>query len=165
MEDDAQGAALQRDLHEMEALVREGVSYAKTLHAAAEVPRRIDPDALLDSMACDYRDAGQAVTRLGSIGGPLVTRPQALRRILTNLVDNALKFTGAGRCNVGRQALILTIVPFFSPLSCICCLTSSAIFASTPWRSSSGMAASSSSVKPSFFNRSALRRCAGVILT
>ncbi len=100
MEEDAQSAALQRDLHEMEALVREGVSYAKTLHATAEVPCRIDPDALLDSIACDYLDAGQTVTLHGTVGSLLTTRPQALRRILGNLVDNALKFTGAAEIAV-----------------------------------------------------------------
>jgi signal transduction histidine kinase len=97
---EAQGAAMQRDLLEMEALVREGVAYAKTLHAAAEVPRRVDPDALLDSLACDYADAGQAVTLEGRIGRALVTRPQAVRRILTNLIDNALKFAGAAQLSV-----------------------------------------------------------------
>jgi signal transduction histidine kinase len=97
---EAQGAAMQRDLLEMEALVREGVAYAKTLHAAAEVPRRVDPDALFDSLACDYADAGQAVTLEGRIGRALVTRPQAVRRILTNLIDNALKFAGAAQLSV-----------------------------------------------------------------
>jgi signal transduction histidine kinase len=100
MEDEAQGAAMQRDLQEMEALVREGITYAKTLHATAEVPRRIDPDALLDSLTCDYTDAGLAVTLHGTIGASLITRPQALRRILTNLIDNALKFAGAAELSV-----------------------------------------------------------------
>jgi signal transduction histidine kinase len=84
----------------MEALVREGIDYARTLHATAEVPIRIDPDALLDSLACDYVDAGKAVTLHGRVGSMLVTRPQALRRILTNLTDNALKYTGAAELSV-----------------------------------------------------------------
>ena len=95
MEEGAHGTALRRDLLEMEALVREGVTYAKTLHATAEPTLRIDPDALLDSMQCDYADAGHAVTLEGRVGSLLVARPQALRRILSNLIDNALKFTGA----------------------------------------------------------------------
>jgi signal transduction histidine kinase len=100
MEPDAQAAALQRNLQEMEALVREGIAYARTLHATAEVPIRIDPDALLDSLACDYLDAGQAVTLHGRVGSMLVTRPQALRRILANLTDNALKYAGAAELSV-----------------------------------------------------------------
>ena len=84
----------QRNLQEMEALVREGVSYARTLQGATEVPRKLDPDALLDSLRCDYVDAGAAVSLHGSIGVTVLMRPLALRRILTNLIDNALKFSG-----------------------------------------------------------------------
>lgn len=83
---------LHEDLRAMEHLVREGVAYARTLHGGAETPVRIDPDALLDSMACDYRDGGQCIAIEGKVDAPIVTRPQALRRILTNLIDNALKF-------------------------------------------------------------------------
>jgi signal transduction histidine kinase len=104
MEQDAQSEAMQRDLKEMSELVREGLTYARTLHAAAELPRRVDPDALLDSLTCDYSDGGQAVTLQGSVGAMLVTRPQALRRILTNLIDNALKFGGAAEVCLQAEA-------------------------------------------------------------
>ncbi|KDP88263.1 ATPase [Cupriavidus sp. SK-3] len=85
---------LYSDLRAMEHLVREGVTYARTLHGSAEALARVDLDALLDSLACDYRDGGHAITLDGKVGAPVLTRPQALRRILTNLVDNALKFGG-----------------------------------------------------------------------
>ncbi|TDN61798.1 HAMP domain-containing sensor histidine kinase [Paraburkholderia sp. BL10I2N1] len=101
MDDSAQSAKLQQDLREMESLVKEGVTYARTLHGAAEVPCRIDPDALFDSLVFDYVDAGQPVSLQGRIGSSLVTRPQALRRILGNLVDNALKYGGAAEIVVG----------------------------------------------------------------
>jgi signal transduction histidine kinase len=100
MDDEVQGAKLRQDLQEMEALVREGVTYARTMHGASEVPCRIDPDALFDSLVCDYVDAGQAVTLQGRFGMSVVTRPQALRRILGNLVDNALKFGGAAEITI-----------------------------------------------------------------
>lgn len=93
--DSPQQARMLQDLQEMENLVREGVTYARTLHGAAETPCRIDPDALFDSLVFDYVDAGQDVTLQGRVGKALVTRPQALRRILGNLIDNALKFSGA----------------------------------------------------------------------
>ncbi|MGF6753555.1 sensor histidine kinase [Paraburkholderia sp. GAS42] len=95
MDDSALQPKFQQDLREMEALVREGVTYARTLHGAVEAPLRIDPDALLESLVSDYTDAGQAVTLQGKIGTPLLARPQALHRVLGNLVDNALKFSGA----------------------------------------------------------------------
>ena len=100
LEDDAERTRLQKDLKEMELLVREGVAYARTLHGADEKPCRIDPDALLESMVSDYTDAGDRVSLAGRIGEALTTRPQALRRILGNLVDNALKYSGGGEVNV-----------------------------------------------------------------
>ena len=100
MEDSEHRATLQRNLLEMETLVREGVSYARTLQGTAEQPLTLDPDALLDSLSCDYVDAGENVSLHGKIGALLVTRPHALRRILTNLIDNALKFSGSAELSV-----------------------------------------------------------------
>ncbi|MCO8628692.1 ATP-binding protein [Burkholderia multivorans] len=100
MDDDAQGAKLRQDLLEMEHLVKEGVAYARTLHGSDEAARRIDLDALLDSIVCDYVDAGQDVALHSRAPLALVTRPKALRRIVGNLVDNALKFAGAAEIDV-----------------------------------------------------------------
>jgi signal transduction histidine kinase len=55
---------------------------------------------LFDSLVCDYVDADQAVSLHGRFGMPLMTRPQALRRIVGNLVDNALKFGGAAEIHI-----------------------------------------------------------------
>jgi signal transduction histidine kinase len=96
LDDETERARFQQDLLEMESLVREGVAYGRTLHGTAEAPRRIDPDALLESLVSDYEDAGAHVMLSGGIGVPIVTRPVALRRILANLLDNAIKFSGAG---------------------------------------------------------------------
>ncbi|RBA23741.1 sensor histidine kinase [Herminiimonas fonticola] len=93
MDDSEQRKKLNHDLKEMEVLVREGVAYARTLHGTAEAPCTIDPDALLDSLVFDYVDAGQQLSLSGKIGHPIVTRPNALRRVLINLIDNALKFS------------------------------------------------------------------------
>ena len=84
----------------MEHLVKEGVAYARTLHGNEEAARRIDLDALLDSIVCDYTDAGQDVALHSRAPLALVTRPKALRRIVGNLVDNALKFAGAAEIDV-----------------------------------------------------------------
>jgi len=100
MDDSPLQSKLQQDLQEMELLVREGVTYARTLHGAVEAPRRIEPDALLDSLVSDYLDAGETVLLHGKIGTTLLTRPQALRRILSNLIDNALKYSGASEVRV-----------------------------------------------------------------
>ncbi|MBN3766048.1 ATP-binding protein [Burkholderia sp. Ac-20365] len=94
LDDETERARLQKDLKEMELLVREGVAYARTLHGADEKPVRVDPDALIESMVSDYADAGDPVSLTGHVGKPVTMRPQALRRILGNLIDNALKYSG-----------------------------------------------------------------------
>jgi signal transduction histidine kinase len=73
------------------------------MHGATEVPLRVDPDALFDSLVCDYLDAGKEVSLHGQVATSLVTRPQALRRIVGNLVDNALKFGGAAEIAVAAS--------------------------------------------------------------
>jgi signal transduction histidine kinase len=92
MDPSAEQQKFLHDLDQMHALVREGVTYARTLHGTAEPAARIDADALLETMVADYADAGQTVQLEGRIGAPILTRPNALRRILANLIDNALKF-------------------------------------------------------------------------
>jgi signal transduction histidine kinase len=100
MDSDTDRIKFRQDLDAMHALVREGVTYARTLHGATEPPLRIDADALFESMVADYEDAGQQVLLEGRAGAPIVTRPNALRRILMNLVDNALKFGDEVRLQV-----------------------------------------------------------------
>lgn len=103
MEDSEQREKLNHDLQEMQLLVKEGVTYARTLHGTAEAPCRIDPDALFDSMVCDYIDAGAKVELNGRVGQSLMTRPHALRRVLGNLIDNALKYSGDARILVSTE--------------------------------------------------------------
>jgi signal transduction histidine kinase len=91
------------DLSEIERLVREGVAYAKSAHGDAEKPTRIDLGSFIESIAFDYQDTGKPVAVPTSIKAVVVTRPHALRRILTNLIDNALKFAGEAEIQVDRM--------------------------------------------------------------
>ncbi|MFE1599283.1 sensor histidine kinase [Methylobacterium sp. ID0610] len=93
---------LLRDLDAIGALVREGIAYARSVHGDAEAPARLDLRAFVESLVFDYQDTGRNVAPLGLARATVVTRPQALRRILTNLIDNALKF--AGRAEVAVEA-------------------------------------------------------------
>jgi signal transduction histidine kinase len=87
------------DLSEIEHLVNEGIAYARSIHGVAEDACRLNLDSFLESLVFDYQDAGKAVT-LSEPGGIIVeARPHALRRILVNLVDNAIKFSGSAEVN------------------------------------------------------------------
>lgn len=113
MDDSVDKAKLSQDLSEVERLVREGIDYAKSAHGTQEKPVRIDLDDFLDSLVCDYQDIDQAVSLSGRLGTPLQTRPHALRRVLGNLIDNALKFAGAAEVRVqnhGAQGVVSVFV-------------------------------------------------------
>jgi signal transduction histidine kinase len=100
MDNEADQVKFRQDLDAMHTLVREGVTYARTLHGTTEPPCRIDADALLESMVADYGDAGRDVLLEGRVGTPIVGRPNALRRIVMNLTDNALNFGSDVRIRV-----------------------------------------------------------------
>ncbi len=87
-------AKFQSDLDAMQVLVEEGIAYARSADRVTEPPCAVDIGAMLDALACDYNDGGHAVHLLGTVDLTVVTRPHTLRRIVVNLVDNALKFGG-----------------------------------------------------------------------
>ncbi|MBF6025074.1 ATP-binding protein [Lysobacter niastensis] len=103
MDDSPERGKLIGDLAEMEHLVRDGIAYARSAHGASEAPRRLDLDAFIDSLVLDYQDVGKPVTLSGRIGEPVTTRPLALRRVLGNLVDNAIKYAGGAELQVDRH--------------------------------------------------------------
>ncbi|HMW16234.1 MAG TPA: ATP-binding protein [Accumulibacter sp.] len=82
------------DLAEMAALVADGLAYAKTMSPATEPIVATHLDVLLDALVADYRDSQQPVTLTEVRPVTIATRPQGLRRLLSNLIDNALKFAG-----------------------------------------------------------------------
>lgn len=103
MDEGVEKEKLWHDLDAMEHLVREGVAYARSMDINTETPCRINLDAFLDSVVFDYQDSGAQVERHGNSGSLLETRPHALRRVLVNLVDNALKFAGKAQLEVSRD--------------------------------------------------------------
>lgn len=94
IEDEVLQEKFQNDLDAMQALVEEGIAFARSSQRTEEKTCRVDVDALVDSVVCDYVDAGKPVHLFGEIGMVLSTRPNTLKRILINLIDNGLKFAG-----------------------------------------------------------------------
>jgi len=79
------------DLAVMQGMVREGLDLARSMDSS-EVMQRLDIDSLLDSVCADAADAGQQVELQGHTRAFIVAQPNALRRCLTNLLDNAFKY-------------------------------------------------------------------------
>lgn len=108
-EDSEEKRKLLGDLAEIETLVREGLAYARSAHGDGEKPSRIDVGSFVESLVYDYQDTGKPVTLEQHATGAIVTRPHALRRVLTNLTDNAIKFGGAAEVSVRRDGNAVVI--------------------------------------------------------
>lgn len=80
-----------KDLDEMQSLLGGALDF---LHGKAvdEAIQPLDLTALLESMVDDYADLGQEVRLQPQNSCQISGRPQALRRALGNLIDNALKY-------------------------------------------------------------------------
>lgn len=76
---------------QMDAMIDASLKFARS-EAISEPRRSADLAALVSSIVDDMADAGRAVTMIPS--GELVyeCQPEALRRAVTNLLDNALKY-------------------------------------------------------------------------
>ena len=97
-----------RDLDEMEAMVRGTLSMLKGLNDD-EPTQAIDIDALARTIALEFRELGATVQVQGGARSLYAGKPQALKRCLTNLVSNAVKFGGGGVWLVVEDGQVLTV--------------------------------------------------------
>jgi signal transduction histidine kinase len=79
------------ELDEMEAMVHEALSLFRGLDEGAPATA-VDIDALLARIRTEFTDMGQQMSVSGHAQQPFVGKPQALKRCLTNLIVNAIKF-------------------------------------------------------------------------
>ncbi|MEP7454104.1 HAMP domain-containing sensor histidine kinase [Phyllobacterium sp. SB3] len=102
-DDTPERAKLLHDIGELERLVQDGIAYFRSSHGNGEKFSRIDLASFIESICYDYQDTVKAVSVSGTITGTVTTKPLALRRILSNFIDNALKFGGAAEVRVERK--------------------------------------------------------------
>jgi signal transduction histidine kinase len=91
LDDSSMQARIGRELDEMEGMVHEALSLFRGLDDG-EPASSVDVDALLAQIRSEFTDMGATVTVTGTSRAPLHAKPQALKRCLTNLVANAIKF-------------------------------------------------------------------------
>ena len=89
---------ISQDLEEMESMVHATLEFMRG-GESAEKAQPVDVKALLESLQADAQVTGGEVAIEATASRPYVGRPQALKRCLRNLLDNALKY---GNCATMR---------------------------------------------------------------
>ena len=91
IDDLALRAKMERDLADMQNLVQGSLDFMRGM-ALQEKTRPLDVNALLESLRDDAEDMGHSVTVRGEARAPYPGKPLALKRCLSNLVENAIRY-------------------------------------------------------------------------
>lgn len=98
-----------RDLSELEDMVTDTLSFMRGLETT-EPLKRLDINALLESLQDDATEGGQTIEINGQTTSPFLCRPQSIKRCLLNLIENAIKYGGVARVHVMQLPDSLHIV-------------------------------------------------------
>lgn len=90
-------------LAQMESMLQATLSFARDEHQAEE-NRTVDLVSLLRSLCDDYEDNGQPVACSAEGKQVYQCRPEVLRRVLQNLINNALKYAGDAEVSLDTTA-------------------------------------------------------------
>ena len=100
-----------KTIADMEGMLTATLSFARD-EAKSEQRKRMDVGALVSSIADDMADAGLPVV-VGAIASAAVAecKPAALRRAVTNLIDNAVKYANKATVGVAMntEAIEITV--------------------------------------------------------
>jgi signal transduction histidine kinase len=109
MENAQNQAKVIRTLDEMETMIASILDFTKaTFHD--EPQRQVDLSALISSICDDWADSGAEVTFDPPDQLPFICRRMELKRALTNLIDNAVKYGGDACVSVEAKSGAIDIV-------------------------------------------------------
>lgn len=97
-DDDARRKTL-ADLDEMQAMLHESMALARD-EATGEAGQRLDLAALVQTVCAEWEDAGADVRYEGPAHLGFAGRPLALKRALSNLIGNAVRYGGSARATL-----------------------------------------------------------------
>lgn len=90
------------DIEQMDAMISSALAYARG-EGAREARTAVDLAALASSVVDDLAELGAAASMAAAEGLMVHGDPLSLRRMLSNLVENAVKFGGAAEVEVTRE--------------------------------------------------------------
>jgi signal transduction histidine kinase len=98
------------DLAAMQLLIKEGLDLARSADSAEDWST-LDLNALLETLVEDASEAGRNVRLASACAVDVRARPQALRRCLQNLIDNAVAYGGDAEvsCEIGNGSVTVRV--------------------------------------------------------
>jgi signal transduction histidine kinase len=99
LDDEHLGAKIRRDVDEMQRMVEATLDFMRGTESREE-SRPLDLMALVESLCDDAAESGQRVTLHGQVDKPYQGRPLALKRCISNLIDNAVRYGGGADLQV-----------------------------------------------------------------
>jgi signal transduction histidine kinase len=109
LEDPALREKLQADLDDMQRLVDVTLDYLRGLKETEPI-RRVDVNGLAAGLADDFASIGRPLEVSGRAERPYDGRPLALRRALTNLLENALAYGGTATLRIEDSPASLRLI-------------------------------------------------------
>lgn len=110
IEDQDQQRKMFGDLEAMNLMIDQTLAFARD--DAQQEPRRlVELSVLVEDVCEDAADAGVSVSYTGPRGVNVCCRPTALSRAVANLVDNAIKYSGAAQVRLlpGSDRIVILI--------------------------------------------------------
>ncbi len=96
------------DLDDMETMIAATLDFLRG-ESRQEHGVLLDINALLSTLRDDMQAPSSTIELHGEAGHPLLARPQALKRCLANLLDNAVRYGGGAHITVEDSAKTLTL--------------------------------------------------------
>ena len=84
--------AMERDIHEVSQLVDDSLACAKLQRGISLDLRSVEVDDVLNTLVHNYQHVGTTIDCDEHCGAAVLACPRALRRVMTNLIDNALRY-------------------------------------------------------------------------
>ena len=110
IDDDDQRGRMLADLDEMEQMIAATLAFARD-DAASEPRLKLDLAAMVQGMVEDMQDLGADCSYDGPEALVIKGRPVALKRAITNLIDNAVKYGGGARVGLAdREGVVRLII-------------------------------------------------------
>jgi signal transduction histidine kinase len=109
LEDSNLRAKFEHDLDDMENMVMATLDFMRGADQQ-EMMQPIDIMSLLESLQADAQEMKRHVFIKGSVTTPYVGRPLAIKRCLSNLIDNAIKYGNCAKIEVEDHPGQLTII-------------------------------------------------------